>query len=202
MKVFPADMQIVHLDQDNKAPPFFGNITVTHWQLINHPVYPQDGLPKVASLGTVNWLDVSAVFKNQQAGKYKVQWRMNNNGAYPQPLFEGTEFLATGFMNEQDLSAAQERTPTVLLKPSSVQEFMQHTDRPGTVPGRATNFMEMNKLNELPGYDPDSQGFFTLTLPGEIQIEQGGGIITRIRNHENTRKVGLQIEYAQLIPAI
>ncbi|KAF9092752.1 hypothetical protein BGX27_001729 [Mortierella sp. AM989] len=197
-KVFPPEMQIAHLDDGSKAQaPPLGNSKAVHWRLIDHPVHPQAGLPKVAELETVSWLDVTAVFQNQQAGKYKVRWRINLNGARPDPVLVGTEFRAVTFNKDEDSS--QERAPAALLKAGSVQEFMQHTDRPNTVPGQPKNLEEARVLEEMPGYDANVQGFFTLTLPGDVQVEQGGGVVTQIRNHEGNLKSGFQIEYAQLV---
>ncbi|KAF9360310.1 hypothetical protein BGX26_009889 [Mortierella sp. AD094] len=205
MKVFPAEMQIAHLDDPKKVQVPKSNISTGHWQLINHPVYPQAGGPKVANLETVSWLDVAAVFQNQQAGKYKVQWRLNQISAHPDLVFVGTEFRAVAFKKDEnpttDSTISQERVPATLLKPSSVQEFMQHTDRPNTIPARALTMMEVRTLQGTPGYDPNVQGFFTLTLPDVVQVEQGGGVLAQIRNHGSNLKSGLQIEYAQLVRA-
>ncbi|KAF8979136.1 hypothetical protein BGZ46_005781 [Entomortierella lignicola] len=201
-KVFPAEMQIAHLDNNGPRNPLTGP-KPSHWKLIASPVNPQPGAPKVAHLDTVSWLDVAAVFKNQQAGKYKVQWRLNQVSAHPDLAFVDTEFRAVTFKegeNPADTAISQDRAPASLLKSSSIQEFMQHTDRPNTVPARATTMTDVNRLRQTPGYDPDVQGFFTLTLPNEVQIEQSGGVFVQIRNHGSGLKSGLQIEYAQLLP--
>ncbi|KAF9147130.1 hypothetical protein BGX20_006742, partial [Mortierella sp. AD010] len=197
-------MQIAHLDDAKKVlTPRKSNIS--HWQLINHPVHPQDGGPKVANLETVSWLDVAAVFRDQQAGRYKVQWRLNQISAYPDRVLVGTEFRALVFKKDEnptnDPTISQERAPATRLIPLSVQEFMQHTDRPNTIPARALRIMESMALQGMPGYDPNVQGFFTLTLPDVVQVEQGGGVLAQIRNHEGNLKSGLQIEYAQLVRA-
>lgn len=63
---------------------------------------------------------------------------------------------------------------------------MDQTDRPNTVPAWPTTLQEQIQLEATQGqggYDPDAQGFFTLTLPGVVQLQEGGGVLVQIQNH-------------------
>ncbi|KAI7832510.1 hypothetical protein BC939DRAFT_105763 [Gamsiella multidivaricata] len=184
-------MNIAHMHDDRKPKPATEDIEQISWQLIHHPLSPGSDI-KVANLVSVSWLDVAAMFRDANApsetGRYSVHWRINLNGSASEAVVAGTEFRAIVFnKNEDPLSDAlsKNRTPDISFKPTNVQELMQHTDRPGSVPGRPKNLQEAVALQETPGYNPNVQGFFTLTLPGELDIEGGnvGGVLVQIQNH-------------------
>lgn len=99
------------------------------------------------------------------------------------------------FKKNQDpnSSVVQEREPAIRFKPQTLQEFMSHTDRPNSIPALPKNLQQVNDLKARPGnYDPDNQGFFTLTLPGEVVVQEdpgeGGGsegnVLVQMRNHD------------------
>ncbi|KAF9914796.1 hypothetical protein BX616_007549 [Lobosporangium transversale] len=207
MIVYAPDMHIVHLESGHKSMAPTSNIRQVTWELVNHPVHPQNEGPKVAKLTSVTWLDVAATIRasQHQEDNYQVQWRISLNGPRPDPVIIGTEFRALVFGKDEDSSSDAvllHREPAISFKPNSVQEFMQHTDRPGTVPARPTSIREAAELEMIPGYNPDVQGFFTLTLPGQIRLNQmNGGVIVQIRNHNSVIKSGLQIESVQLVQA-
>lgn len=90
-------------------------------------------------------------------------------------------------------SVVQEREPAIRFKPQTLQEFMSHTDRPNSIPALPKSLQQVNDLKARPGnYDPDHQGFFTLTLPGEVVVQEdpgeGGGtegnVLVQMRNHD------------------
>ncbi|KAG0316369.1 hypothetical protein BGZ99_006938 [Dissophora globulifera] len=213
--VFAADMHIAHMDDPSKPLAPTMNFKNKHWELVRNPMNPLTGDPKIANLVAVTWLDVSAVFNKSvgwpdsaenKSAKYTIQWRLNFVGAEPDQVAIGTEFKAVIFKkNEDPLSnaVAGTRTAAISFKPKDIQDLMQHTDRPHTVPGRPSNLREAMALQETPGYDANAQGFFTLTLPGELQLdsEDLGGVIVQIQNHSNKSKRGLQIESVHLVCA-
>ncbi|KAI1321311.1 hypothetical protein EDD11_006648 [Mortierella claussenii] len=155
--VYAPEMRIAHLADDHrpKAAPVT-DIEQVCWRLIDHPVHPQAGSPKVAHLVNVAWLDVATILEptTQADGKYKVQWRINLNGARPDPIVVGTEFRAVVFSKDEDPSSetiTQQHEAVISFKPASVQELMQHTDRPNSVPGRPTSMREAMELESTPG---------------------------------------------------
>ncbi|KAF9116842.1 hypothetical protein BGW39_002569, partial [Mortierella sp. 14UC] len=141
-----------------------------------------------------------------------VEWRMNLNVAQNDNVVVGTEFRAVTFRKDEDphsKTVSEDRTPAILFKPQSIQEFMSHTDRPNTIPARPKTLQESQALEKLAGYDPNQQGFFTLTLPGEVILQEDpttigggveGGVLVQIRNHDKAVKMGMQIENVKLVP--
>ncbi|KAF9929285.1 hypothetical protein FBU30_001715 [Linnemannia zychae] len=214
--VYAQELHITHLDDGVKPPPKISTFEKSHWKIVPNPQQPRLG-PKVAELTSVWWLDVSAVFSQQtsnapsHAGRYKVEWRMNLNVAQSDNVVVGTEFRAVTFRKDEDPNStvvSQDREPAIFFKPKNLQEFMSHTDRPNSVPARPKTLQEVQALEQRPGYDPDNQGFFTLTLPGEVILQEdpnGGGVegnvLVQIRNHDKTVKMGMQIEHVKLVPA-
>ncbi|KAK3840341.1 MAG: hypothetical protein JOS17DRAFT_16425 [Linnemannia elongata] len=215
--VYAEELHIVHLDDGSgpKAPVRISTFEKSHWKIVPHPLQPHVG-PKVAELTSVWWLDVGAVFSQAtsnaptKAGRHKVQWRMNLNVAETDNVVIGTEFRAITFRKDEDpnSSVVQEREPAIRFKPQTLQEFMSHTDRPNSIPALPKNLQQVNDLKARPGnYDPDNQGFFTLTLPGEVVVQEdpgeGGGsegnVLVQMRNHDKTVKMGMQIEYVKLV---
>ncbi|KAG0312506.1 hypothetical protein BGZ97_011145, partial [Linnemannia gamsii] len=102
---------------------------------------------------------------------------------------------------------SEERAPAIWFKPQSLQEFMSHTDRPNSVPALPKSLQQVQALKSRPGYDANNQGFFTLTLPGEVILQEdpsGGGaegnVLVQMRNHDKTVKMGMCIEYVKLVP--
>ncbi|KAG0279205.1 hypothetical protein BGZ95_001994 [Linnemannia exigua] len=216
--VHAEELSISHLDDDQpKAPLKISTFEKSHWKIVPHPQQPRMG-PKVAELTSVWWLDVSAVFSTatsnvpSRGGRYKVQWRMNLNVAQTDSVVVGTEFRAVTFRKDEDptsTAVSQDRTPAIQFKPQTIQEFMSHTDRPGTIPARPKTLQEAQKMEQLAGYDANQQGFFTLTLPGEVILQEDpttigggceGGVLVQIRNHDKTVKMGMQIENVKLVP--
>jgi hypothetical protein len=91
-------MQIAHLDSDGPINPSITDTPPVYWKLISHPIESQSG-KQVAQLVSVSWLDVKAVFRQEDlsAGRYQVQWRINYGGANPDSVFNGTKFQAVVF---------------------------------------------------------------------------------------------------------
>ncbi|KAF9081268.1 hypothetical protein BGX23_001068 [Mortierella sp. AD031] len=196
--VYAPELHIAHLDDGKpRAPQQISTFEKSHWKIVAHPQQPRLG-PKVAELTSVWWLDVSAVFCGSNAltnpGRYKVQWRLNLNTAQTDNVVVRTEFRAVTFRKDEDPMSsivAEARQPAISFRPQSLQEFMAHTDRPGTIPARPKDLQETQALEAKPGYDPSQQGFFTLTLPGEVIVQEdphGGGaegnVLVQMRNHE------------------
>ncbi|KAF9952242.1 SCF ubiquitin ligase complex subunit, partial [Modicella reniformis] len=165
---------------------------------------PQSQEPRVAHLGSVSWLDVSAVFSRENvlassssSNRYKVQWNINLTGACPDAVVVGTAFRAVVFgKNEACTDPASEdvsknRQPAISFTAQSLEELMRHTNRPSTVPCAPKNLQELMMLRDkYPGYEESGlngqRGFFQLTLPGEVQVqdqEDLGGVLVQIQNH-------------------
>ncbi|KAG0228371.1 hypothetical protein BGX31_006601 [Mortierella sp. GBA43] len=181
-------MDIAHLDRSGAPKPSLQDNPKPHWKVIPHPIEPRSGI-EVAQLQSVSWLDVQAVFRPQDlssvpAGSYQVQWRLNYMGAHPDSVFAGTTFRAVVF--NKDEATVQERQPSISFQPQSAQELMDQTDRPGSIPAWPTTLQEALQL-EAQGYDQGAQGFFTLVLPGKVQLDAGGGgggVLVQIQNHD------------------
>ncbi|KAG0293258.1 hypothetical protein BGZ96_003077 [Linnemannia gamsii] len=219
--VYAQELHIAHLDDGShptapRAPIKISAFEKSHWKIVPHPVQPHLG-PKVAELTSVWWLDVAAIFSQAtsnaptKAGRYKVEWRMNLNVAETDNVVVGTEFRAITFRKDEDPNSpvvTEDREPAIWFKPQSLQEFMSHTDHPNSVPALPKSLQQAQALELKPGYDANNQGFFTLTLPGEVILQEdpdGGGaegnVLVQMRNHDKTVKMGMHIEYVKLVPA-
>ncbi|KAG0250266.1 hypothetical protein BG011_008525 [Mortierella polycephala] len=193
--IYASDMTIAHMVDARTPKGPMSDWDTAAWRLIDHPREPRSG-PKIANLFAVSWLDVKAHFKRHAPGQYKVQWKVNLDTSSSSAAVVGTEFRA-GVVHKGD---EEGRNSAVVFRPASLQEFMQHTDRPNSIPALPKTMGQLMALQAQPGYDQDVQGFFTLTLPGEVHIsEADNGVVVQIQNHQDNRKTGLQIEHVQLV---
>ena len=69
-----------------------------------------------------------------------------------------------------------------------MEDFLQHTDRTDPVPLTQKSFHDPMAFQIAQGFVPDtpqSRDFFTLTLPGTIQLDHPlSGILVQIQNHD------------------
>ncbi|KAF9544255.1 hypothetical protein EC957_012301 [Mortierella hygrophila] len=138
---------------------------------------------KLAELASVWWMDVIAIFYGVPPGRYKVQWRLKVRSDGP---VVNTEFRAVLFGKHEDPNTVGERPNTLTFRPTSKQEFVQHTDSQGS------------KVNKKP-FSNLFKGFTILELPGELIVEDDyRGVFLQIRNHDDW-KSGLYIDYVRLV---
>ncbi|KAG0231710.1 hypothetical protein BGW42_008662 [Actinomortierella wolfii] len=139
---------------------------------------------KIASLHSVWWLDVFAVFHGVPQGRYRVRWRMKVTSNGP---VVGTKFLAKVFrVTEVDIEAATKEPAAISFEPQDMDSFKAHTTAESSTIRRS-----IKKL--IPG-------FTVFELPGTILVEDNfSNVLVQIQNHEGW-KSGMHLDYVQLVP--
>ncbi|KAF9349896.1 hypothetical protein BGX34_001505, partial [Mortierella sp. NVP85] len=81
------------------------------------------------------------------------------------------------------------RSAAISFKPTTMEDFLQHTNRTDPIPLSQKSFHDPMAFQVAQGFvpadTPQSRDFFTLTLPGKIQLDHpSGGILVQIQNHD------------------